>query len=149
MNDTDFRHKDIEELHYHFARLYDVIGSALEYANGTHTMQDIWECIKEGKLQFWYGEESIALTEILQTPQRSILHFFLIGGKLEELQGMYPIVIEWGITLQGCTRASGTGRSGWSRVAFLQSDGWTPTGVVFEKELHDGKGTDTDPNHST
>lgn len=138
----------LDELHMHFAKQYEVIEKALAYTNGTHTMQDIWDCIKEGKLQFWYGAESIVLTEILQTPQRSILHFFLIGGSLSELQRMYPDIIEWG-KRQGCTRASGTGRAGWQRIAFLQEDDWTPTGVVFEKELQDGEGsnTDTDDDH--
>lgn len=146
MISTEYELKQLDELHYHYARLYDVLEAALEYANGTHTMMDIWVCIKEGKLQMWYGEESIVLTEILQTPQRSILHFFLIGGKLGELQRMYPGVIEWG-KRQGCTRASGTGRAGWERVAFLQEDGWTPTGVVFEKELQDGEGSNTDSDN--
>lgn len=111
------------------------IEAALEYAGGTHTFADIEAMVEKGSLQFWPGPHSAVITEILQTPQKRILNFFLAGGRLDELQQMYPSLLEWGRE-QGCSQASFTGRRGWERT-FLTGDGWRPTLQVYEKELGD------------
>ena len=94
------------------------------------------------KAQLWYGVDSIIITEIEQTPQLKVMHFFLAGGNLEELEVMYPLVVEWGINI-GCDRAVLVGRKGWDR-SFLKRDGWELTHHVFIKECSNGKKFNTD-----
>lgn len=110
------------------------IEAALQYADGTHTFEDVVRQVAKGDLQFWPGPASVLITEILEHPQRRTLNFFLAGGDLAELERMTPSVLQWGKQL-GCTRAIMLGRKGWER-SFLVRTGWTlPPLVVLEKDL--------------
>ena len=106
------------------------IDGALVYSGGTHTFEDIVAGVDAGTLQFWPGAASAVVTEIIVAPQQKILHFFLAGGSLAELERMLPEIRAWGRE-QGCTRATLTGRKGWERT-FLAREGWKPTLVVYE-----------------
>ena len=41
------------------------IEDALEYSGGTHTFDDVAQCILDGKLQLWPAERGCAVTEIV------------------------------------------------------------------------------------
>jgi hypothetical protein len=107
---------------------------ALAYTGGTHTLDDVWEGIKEGRLQLWMGPHSVMVTEVQATPQFRVLHFFLAAGRMEELEVMYPSVMEWGKTEMQCAKASLAGRPGWAR-SFLNKSGWTTSHLVLTKEI--------------
>lgn len=109
------------------------IEDALAYAGGTHTFEDIRDAVTAGTLQFWPGVTSAIVTEVIDTPRKRSLHFFLAGGNLAELEAMTPGILDWGRE-QGCTVAGLTGRRGWERT-FLARTGWVPTLVLFEKPL--------------
>lgn len=111
------------------------IESALAYAGGTHTFEDIRAGVEAGSFLAWPGVRSIIITEILQYPQRRVLNFFLAAGELPELEAMYPTVEMYG-KLHGCASAVITGRKGWERSFLTKQEGWTPTLVVLEKQLH-------------
>lgn len=108
------------------------IEAALAYARGTHTFDDIAAGVSEGTFQLWPGERSVIVTEVLATPRARILHFFLAGGDLQELEQMTPVVLAWG-KAEGCTRAALIGRRGWTRT-FLK-EGWEQTGVLMETTI--------------
>ncbi len=120
-----------------FERLSPQIASALEHSGGTHSLEDVKDALITHKAQLWWGDNSVIVTEIEQTPRMKILRFWLGGGNLEEIERMYPLISEWGRNL-GCTRAIIVGRKGWERT-FLKADGWRATHTVFEKELTHGK----------
>lgn len=109
------------------------IESALEYADQSHSFDDICDLVEKGLLQFWPGPNSAILTEIIAYPRYRVLNFFLAGGTLSELEVMYSAIESWGAA-QGCDRAVLTGRKGWERT-FLARKGWNPTLVVYEKTL--------------
>lgn len=122
------------DLAQEFAQCKDELLRALEYAGGTHTLDDVWEAIKEGKLQLWLGPHSVLVTEVQSYPQHKTLHFFLGGGVMEEIRAMYPVVMAWGRDEMGCTKASLAGRPGWTR-SFLVADGWKSSYVVMTKDI--------------
>lgn len=122
---------DIEKLDISQYKRY--ICEALEYSGGTHTFEDICEGVAAGTLQFWPGRASAVITEVVQTPRQKILHFFLAGGNLADMERMLPGLREWGRE-QGCTKMTLTGRKGWERT-FLAREGWKPTLVVYEATL--------------
>lgn len=105
---------------------------ALSYA-GTHRLEDIELGIAEGRFQGWPGEESMIVTELLQTPLRKTVHFFLAEGNLTELKAMTPGILAWA-RQQGCTHASLLGREGWER-SFVRDFGFEKAGVLMEAEL--------------
>ena len=110
------------------------IEAALEYADGSHTFQDVSDAVAAGRMQFWPGPASAVITEILESPRQRSLNIFLAGGNLAEIEVMAPTILDWG-RRQGCTKAIFLGRPGWERT-FLMRTGWAPAKlVVFEKQL--------------
>lgn len=122
-----------ESLRREFTRLQDHIEAALLFAGGTHTKEDVWHMISDEHAQLWHGNSSVIVTQIEDAPRAKILHFWLAGGDLHELEVMYPLIEEWGEAL-GCTRATLTGRKGWERT-FLRDLGWSYAHTTFAKEL--------------
>lgn len=109
------------------------IESALPYARGTYAIEDVEDGITSGRFVFWAGDKSAVITEILTYPRKKVLHYFLLGGDLEELQSfMEPRITAWG-KLQGCSAVSGAGRPGLERV-FAKS-GFKPAWRIIYKEI--------------
>jgi len=109
------------------------IEDALQYAGGTHTFEDVQQQVTAGTLQFWPGASSAIVTEVLEYPRQKVVHVFLAGGTLHELERMYPLIFAWARE-QGCTRATLLGRKGWERT-FLARQGWTPRLVALERSI--------------
>lgn len=116
-----------------FERLRHHVVAALEFSGGTHTVEDIAVGLKTGRFQFWPGQNSAVVTEIIVYPQIKDLHYFLAGGDLDELRLMRPLIEQWGKSL-GCTRVSLAGRKGWERT-FLKDEGYEPKWFILCKDL--------------
>lgn len=109
------------------------IEAALHHARGTHTVDDVWAAVQIGDAQFWPGERSAVVTEILHFPRKKALHFWLCGGDLKELvETIRPAIEAWGVE-QGCAVATTAGRNGWRRA--LEGHGYEPAWHVCTKEL--------------
>jgi hypothetical protein len=112
----------------------DLLERALAYAGGTHTLDDVLAGIASGEFQAWPGERSILLTKIMAHPQLLEACCFLAAGDMDEIQQLYPVMLEWA-KAKGCQRASFMGRPGWQRTFLTKDEGWTSRLVVYEKEL--------------
>ena len=108
------------------------IEAALVYARGTHLIEDVEAGIANGTYQFWPGERSAIVSEIIVYPRLKALNFWLIGGDLSELKEMEPIVVAWAKT-QGCTRFMGVGRWGMQRA--FRSQGYEPWWFAIAKDI--------------
>ena len=115
---------------FHARRKY--IEDALEYAKGTHTIDDIWNGIVDGTFQFWPGDKSAIITEVQIYPQKKTMHIFLAGGDLNELLEMEKSVRAFAETI-GCNSMSISGRRGWLRI--FERDGWEEICTTIAKEL--------------
>lgn len=118
-----------------FAQCKDEILRALEYTGGTHTLDDVWQGVQDGRLQLWLGPHSVMVTEVQSYPRCRTLNFFLAAGKLEELEAMYPVVMEWGKSEMQCDRASLAGRPGWARSFLTKKQGWEVSHLIITKEI--------------
>jgi hypothetical protein len=96
--------------------------AALEFGGGIYTFDDLCRGVNAGVMQMWPGVDSIFLTEILAFPQRKILHIFLAGGNLKELEAMAPAVVAFA-RAQGCQEMQFAGRPGWERT-FMRKFGF-------------------------
>jgi hypothetical protein len=114
-----------ELLHRHRER----IESALAYAGGSHTFDDVRDAVHAGTMQFWPGRSSVMITQVSAQPRTKALLFFLAAGNQQELEAMEPVVCEWG-KAQGCRHAEFLGRRGWKR-SFLPRRGWTDSRLAF------------------
>lgn len=109
------------------------IHAALQYGDGTHLIEDVEARIEDGTAVFWPGERSAIVTEIIETPRKTILNFWLAGGDLDETTNhMRPVIEAWGKS-QGCTASSIVGRPGWVRT--LKGEGYGSPLSICLKEL--------------
>ncbi len=115
----------------------DILQPALDLAGGTHTLDDIEAAVLSGEMQFWPGPTSAIITQVEVTPQRRLLHFFLAGGTIQEIEAMLPPILAWGAE-KGCSGATLCGRAGWQR-SFLTKQGWAPQGVLMGMEFSEGR----------
>ena len=107
---------------------------AIELTNGTHNEDDVLRELMRGKLTLWPGERSAIVTEFVEydTGKKKTLHFFLVGGDMDELLAMEPKIAEWGKS-KGCGMMSCAGRKGWEKV--LEPNGYKLGCVYLYKDL--------------
>ena len=113
---------------------------ALVHSGATHTLRDVLDKIVSGDAQAWESEGAVLITELRETPQMRVLHFWLAAGELEDVISLSEKVIEWGRGV-GCKRASLSGRRGWEKV--LAPVGWTPELVLMGRNIENGQGQHT------
>lgn len=110
-----------------------MIVRALRYSGDTHTEADIEAGVAAGRFQRWDGDDSTIITEILDTPRKRILLFWLAEGNLRDLEAMTPGILAWGKE-HGCNRAQLIGRFGWQR-SFVTRLGFRESAVMMEIDL--------------
>jgi len=96
-------------------RVRQWLDAALAHADRTHTADHVIEMWTAGKCQLWLGENCVLVTELVRYPLRTDLNYWLAAGDLEELKALEPGVNAWARAC-GCTRITGGGRLGWTRV---------------------------------
>ena len=106
--------------------------AALERSGGTHTLSDVVQAIQEGTMQFWPAPRGCAVTEIVNYPQKKVLHIFLAGGEMDQIVDMDSSAVEFA-KMNGCTGMSIAGRKGWARV--LKEKGYQETYTVLGKDI--------------
>jgi len=119
-----------------WARLEPHLENALDYAGGTHSLEDVFVGVAAGDYQFWPGGDSAIVTEIVDFPQKTVLHYFLAGGNLAELEQMADEIEDWARTQRDIHSITLTGRRGWTK-SFLRDRGYTQSSVSMTKELND------------
>lgn len=120
------------DVYKEFQRCKPYFEAALEYTKGTHTIDDIWDGVVQGRYHFWPGEKSAIITDIEVYPQRRVMHIFLAGGDLDELLEMEKSVEAFAQSI-GCNSVSISGRRGWLRV--FKDDGWQEICTTIAKEF--------------
>lgn len=113
-----------------WARCSRYVRDALEYAGGTHSIDDVYRAVSSGKAQFFPLEKSAIITEIVDYPQRSICRIWLAGGELDELKEAEKSIAVWAKSI-GCDGIEIIGRKGWQR----QLKDYTATSVVLVKDI--------------
>lgn len=83
--------------------------------------------------QFWPGEQSAVVTEVIRLPKVKALHVWLAGGEMGELIDRMLPAVEAFAKAAGCDRLSIAGRDGWERM--LKNKGYAPAWRVVAKEL--------------
>lgn len=113
-----------------WARCAPWVQAALDYAGGTHRLGDVRDAVLSGEAQFWPGERSAVVTEVVVYPRAKAVRFWLAGGDLGELKAMEKAVVAWAKG-QGCDRAEILGRGGWERAL----EGYARTCVALGRSI--------------
>jgi hypothetical protein len=106
--------------------------AALERSGGTHTLEDVVQSIQTGAMQFWPAPRGCAVTEVVNYPQKKVLHIFLAGGEMDQIIDMDSSAVEFA-KMNGCTGMSIAGRKGWAKV--LKNKGYEETFTVLGKDI--------------
>jgi hypothetical protein len=113
---------------------------ALEH-DGIHawTLDDVRREIDQGRAHFWrwpadpYAEATAAaVTHFVTYPRFRALNYWLLGGDLQSIRAMLPLVEDWALT-QGCTRFMGEGRPGFARA--FAKDGYRAVSTTYLKQI--------------
>lgn len=115
-----------------WARCRPYIAAALDAADRLTTLAEVERQIEAGEAQFWAGQRSACVTQVIPYCEGKALNLWLCGGALTELRAMLPAIEAWARG-QGCRAEYLAGRPAWRGV--LSRHGFTPGHVVFEKEL--------------
>jgi hypothetical protein len=99
-----------------FIRCWPWLLASLEEFFQTHTKDQVWERIANGRAYFWPGRNCAIVGQLVKHPIgiRSF-NYWLQGGDLDELLSMHPGIEEWARE-RGCKVATGIGREGWARM---------------------------------
>lgn len=106
--------------------------AALEYGEGTHTIDDVERAISDRRAFLMAGEKSAMVCEVETYPQKRVLRIWLAGGDLEEIKSSSAQMEAMAREL-GCSRISINGRRGWERA--LRDLGCSVSGVMMGKDL--------------
>ena len=119
-----------------FNRLWPLLEASLNWSAyrgvwRTHDREHVLQRVKDGKAQFWPGDQSAFVTEIYHHPTglRSQSNW-VAGGDLDELKEIMRHIEAYGRD-RGCHRQIGTGRRGWTRVF----GGYEELGFRKQKDL--------------
>lgn len=103
---------------------------AIERGGGTHSFQDVMAKVLAGDFQLWVGPDGAAVTQVVDFPQKRVLHVLYAGGEMQQIIDFQESAATWGRAL-GCSEMTLSGRMGWQRVL----KDWTPQSVVMSMEL--------------
>ena len=107
--------------------------AALDRMGNTHSVHDILTRIESGLMQsFAVDDDTWAITEIVDLPQRRVLDIFLVIGKRDDLDDLYGKVLAFA-KATGCTLVRAFGRDGWLPDA--KAHGWRADTRLYLKEL--------------
>src|SRR5262245_40950753 len=115
-----------------WARCRHYIEAALPYAGGTHTIEDIEDAIKTGRMGLIALEQSAFIIEVHTYPRLRALHIFLAAGDLKELRSCNTRMDATAKAL-GCSRITIAGRRGFVRT--LKHLGYRERWTVLAKEI--------------
>ena len=100
-------------------RVLQLLDEALAHCQGTHTLEDVRQGIAKGALQLWIGERSVAVTELVNYPQRRVLNVFLAAGEHDDMAACMPGVEAFarGVGASALMMAGRVARrTGWDRL---------------------------------
>lgn len=106
---------------------------ALEYGGNTHTVDELFSLILDGRAHLWVGDDCAAVTEIISYPRFHSLRFWLATGDLEGLIKLEEQISDWAGRNNIKRVEFAGGRPGFSRV--LKNKGYRTLCPVSVKEL--------------
>lgn len=108
--------------------------NALKRAGDTHTVADVVEALDTGKMQGFWSDNAMVVTQIVDHPRKRELNVFLAFGDLDEVMALQPQIADFG-RKHGCAFMVMSGRLGWQKV--LPRHGWAKVGVTYALPLGD------------
>jgi len=94
-------------------RFHSLIQRALDRAGGLYRVDDVLGEIQAGGMQFWPGQESCMVTQLMNYPGGKTIRFAIGAGDLDEIVLMEAFIAAQAKAHQGAVKAEIIGRPGW------------------------------------
>lgn len=112
--------------------------SALDFADDGRTLDSIFYDVNVGDMQFWPGEDSAMVTQLLDQPNGTReCNVLLGGGTLETLERMLHAVEDFALQ-NGASAMTVIGRRGWEKSFLTRDSGYKAVATVYRKDLPRG-----------
>jgi hypothetical protein len=115
-----------------FQKVEKILERALKY-DDTYNIEDVADCISNGTMQLWPTDKSAIVTQLQVFPRMKVLHVYLAGGNLQDLEMLAPHIQKFAEDM-GCRKITLTGRRGWSRT-FVTKFNMKPTHYWLSTEV--------------
>lgn len=120
----------------HWPQVEGWIAKALAKAKADIALQDVHDCIAEGKMQLWLvhdGElRGCCVTEVHESVRGRCCNLIVVAGNgFSRWKHLESDIAAWAIT-KGCKRLTLQGRAGWTRRL---ANGWRKQSVAMEKDI--------------
>lgn len=125
--------ENIEPWMVAFAQMENELKSALKYSGNTHSIEDVFVGVAQGKYQFWRKGKSVGITEVVDYPRTRQLNIFLAAGNMADMQTTLPEIEEYA-RQQKCKSITLLGRKGWAK-SFLKNEGYAAPAQLLVKDL--------------
>lgn len=122
------------DLRSEYDRTWPYLEAALEHETGgpPYTKDEVWEKLANGNAFLFTAPRAAILCLPIIYPRSKKLFLWLMGGKLKDLQLIFPDLEEQA-RANGFSHIEGEGRKQWAGIASRY--GFTPTHVMFSKKL--------------
>jgi hypothetical protein len=115
-----------------YAHLIARLERALEHGGGGYSVPDIVDGLEHGRFQIFHNSAALAITEIVQCPQKRYLNIFLAAGELKSVVRLHHKVEKFARKHE-CNYMQATARKGWEK--FEPEFGWQSTHTVYTRSL--------------
>jgi hypothetical protein len=112
-------------------RLLTRLRKALRVGGNTHELEDVLFGLETGKMQAFWNDGAIVVTEIVQAPARRYLHVFLSAGEKDSVLALDEKLKAFAKD-KGCEFGRAFVRPGFEKA--LQAKGWKRKMIVMEYE---------------
>ena len=113
-------------------QILKLLESGLKKCGYTHSIKDILEALQTGKMQAFLNDGSLAITQVVDFPQRRVLEVLWCAGVLDEVMNMKSKLVEFAKE-QNCTMGRAFVRPG--LVVPMEQAGWRKAQTVMFFDL--------------
>jgi hypothetical protein len=114
--------------------LKETVEQLLAERGGLYTFDDIVALVRAGQMQSFSLNDSWAVTQVCEFPQKKALNIVFMVGDLDDLEILEADLIGFARE-HGCDLGFADGRMGFMRKAF---PGWNMVSATFVKDFTDG-----------
>lgn len=114
-------------------RVESILQPAIDLNNGLYHSEDILRELVSGQYHLFTSEHSALVTTVIAYPRGDVLHLFLAGGNLEELEQLY-LESEKYAKYMNCKSITLSGRLGWQKT-FLKQYKMKVSCIHMSKEI--------------
>jgi len=112
-------------------KMAKLMDKALAAGNNLFSLDDIQECLRDGRMQGHVEGDTWAITQIHDWPNRKSVNILYVVGSIEESINLQAKIEKWAKEI-GANLLTAVGREGWWE---RRTPGWKKMGILYSKDI--------------